>query len=63
MLLIVGVAALWWYLSARRAEAPSPPPTVPGARALREAPSEDIRQPDKQELERVLRERGGAHQP
>lgn len=70
-LLVAGALALWW-LSARRAEAPSPPPNIPGARAIREAApaagrvdqaephgAEEITPPEKQELERVLRERGG----
>ena len=61
---VVGLAAIaafvLWYLSARRAEAPSPPSSVPGARALGEAPhEEEIAPADKQELERILRERSG----
>jgi hypothetical protein len=61
---IVALAAIaaftLWYLSARRAEAPAPPASVPGARVLGEPPhEEEIAPADKQELERILRERGG----
>ena len=61
MLILVAVAlALWWF-SARRAEAPSPPPSAPGARIIGEPPgAEEITAPEKQELQRILRERGGA---
>lgn len=71
-LLVAAALALWW-MRARRAEAPAPPPSVPGARALHEGPpgttvddaephagGEEITPPEKQELERVLRDRGGA---
>jgi len=37
-LMIAGVLALLWWISARRAETPAPPSTVPGARMLKEAP-------------------------
>lgn len=59
---VVAVAALaLWWLSTRRAEAPVPPASAPGARVLGEAPSaEEISPPEKEELERILRERGGA---
>jgi hypothetical protein len=57
-LLVLGAVALVWWLAAKRAEAPAPPPSVPGARALGEPPHEDITTQDKEELERVLREHG-----
>jgi hypothetical protein len=68
--LLAAVLVLWW-MSARRAEAPGPPASVAGARALRAAPrpgespaggadGEEITPPEKRELERVLRERGAA---
>jgi hypothetical protein len=48
-------------MSARRAEAPAPPPTAPGARVLGVPPSaEEITAPEKQELQRILRDRGAA---
>jgi hypothetical protein len=69
-MMIAGVLVLLWWISARRAETPAPPSTVPGARILKEAPpeagdsraagSEEITPPEKRELERVLRERGTA---
>ena len=37
-MMIAGVLALLWWISARRAETPAPPNTVPGARMLKEAP-------------------------
>lgn len=68
--LLIACAFLAWWVSARRAEAPGPPSSVPGARMLGEAPpvageapagdGEEITQPEKHELERVLRERGSA---
>ncbi len=72
-MMIAGVLALLWWISARRAETPAPPSSVPGARILKEAPpetsdshaagGEEITPPEKQELERVLRERGTAPGP
>jgi hypothetical protein len=71
-LIVLAAGALgWWWFSTRRAEAPAPPATIPGARALRNPPEvgaitrpegagEDISGDDKQALDRVLRERGGA---
>ncbi len=69
-MLIAGALAVGWWMSARRAEAPSPPSSVAGARVLNEAPGtaagsppaagEEITPPEKQELERVLRERGSS---
>ena len=69
-LMIAGILALLWWISARRAETPAPPSSVPGARVLKEAPpasgdagaaggNEEITAPEKRELDRVLRERGG----
>lgn len=65
--LVVGVAVLVWWLSARRAEAPGLPASQPGARALSEAPDahehddhEDATGEDKAALERIIRERGAA---
>ena len=61
VLIVAAVAlALWWF-SARRAEAPSPPATAPGARVLGAPPgAEEITPPEKAELQRILRERGAA---
>lgn len=67
-MLIGGALALAWWMSARRAEAPAPPSSIPGARTLKEAPGggatapagEEITPPEKQELDRVLREHGSA---
>jgi hypothetical protein len=69
-MMIAGVLALLWWISARRAETPAPPSSVPGARILKEAPpqtgdsradgGDEITPPEKRELERVLRERGTA---
>jgi hypothetical protein len=57
--LVLAAVVAWWWFGARRAEAPSPPGTVPGSRVIGEPPAhhEDISNRDKQELERVLRER------
>ena len=56
---VIAVALAVWWLSARRAEAPAPPATAPGARMLGAPPnSEEITAPEKQELQRILRERG-----
>ena len=70
MLVLVAIALAAWWMHTRRAEAPAPPASVPGARSLGEAPAapdarqggahEEITPPEKAELERVLRERGGA---
>jgi len=60
--LVVVAFALWWF-STRRAEAPSPPMTAPGARVLGAPPARggsEITDPEKEELQRVLRERSGA---
>jgi len=58
---VLAIALVVWWLSARRAEAPAPPPTAPGARVLGAPPSaEEITAPEKQELQRILRERGAA---
>ncbi len=55
----IAAFTLWW-LSARRAEAPAPPASVPGARVIGEPPhEEEIAPGEKEELERILRERGG----
>ncbi|MBI3768633.1 MAG: hypothetical protein HY271_09085 [Deltaproteobacteria bacterium] len=69
-MLSAGALALWWWMSARRVEAPAPPSSVPGARSLQGAPpasdgsrgeeGEEITPPEKDELERVLREHGSA---
>jgi hypothetical protein len=62
VVLVVVALALWWF-STRRAEAPSPPTTVPGARVLGAAPARggsEITAPEREELQRVLRERSGA---
>lgn len=68
--LVVGVGALVWWLSARRAEAPGLPASQPGARALSEPPDahdhdddhEDVTGDEKAALERIIRE-GGAPSP
>ena len=60
--LVVAALALWW-LSARRAEAPSPPTSVPGGRVLGAPPAgaaDEMTDPERDELQRVLREHGGA---
>jgi len=68
---LVAVAVLLaWWLSARRAEAPGLPASIPGARALSVPPDEheaahggahdEITDDEKQGLEKVLREHGGA---
>jgi hypothetical protein len=64
VLALVAIAfALWWF-SARRAEAPSPPPSAPGARVLGAPPAaEEITPPEKAELQRILRERGASPAP
>lgn len=55
---------LVWWLSARRAEAPGLPASIPGARALSELPEEhggahdEITDDEKQGLEKVLRDHG-----
>jgi hypothetical protein len=55
------VALLWWFM--RRAEAPSPPSTEPGARVIAVPPAkEDLTKQDKDALDRVLRERGAPDQ-
>ncbi len=69
-MMIAGVLVLLWWVSARRAETPAPPSSIPGARVLKEAPpqtgdshaagGEEITPPEKAELDRVLREHGGA---
>lgn len=67
--LVVGVVALLWWLSARRAEAPGLPASQPGARALSESPEahppdahgddhEDVTGDEKAALERIIREGG-----
>ena len=68
--MLVAIALAAWWMRTRRAEAPAPPASVPGARSLGEAPAagearpggahEEITPPEKEELERVLRERGSA---
>jgi hypothetical protein len=59
--MVLGAVAAWWWLTTPRAEAPAPPVTAPGARALGAAPAaEDITAQEKRELERILRERGAA---
>ena len=58
--LVLAAVVAWWWFGARRAEAPSPPGSVPGSRVIAEPPTqhrEDITTQDKQELDRVLRER------
>jgi len=51
--LVAAALALWW-MRARRAEAPAPPAISTGG------DTEEITPPEKQELDRVLRERSGA---
>ena len=68
--LVVGLLALVWWLSARRAEAPGLPASLPGARALTESPDshdhaddhEDVTGDEKAALERIIRE-GGVPKP
>ncbi len=69
---LLGVAFVWWWSRVRRAETPSPPASMPGARSLANPPggeappvagadpAEDITREEKDELQRILRERGGA---
>ena len=70
-LVLVAAGLLAWWLSARRAEAPGLPASQPGARALSEHPGDgrdpaaehdhdhdEITGDEKQDLERILRERG-----
>jgi hypothetical protein len=67
--IVAAALLLVWWLSARRAEAPGLPASQPGARALSEVPGPlgahegghgEITDDEKQDLERILRERGGA---
>lgn len=78
-LAVVAIGLLAWWLSARRAEAPGLPASQPGARALSEqpgtghdaaAPAHDeehehgeITGDEKADLDRIIRERGGAATP
>jgi hypothetical protein len=63
-LIVVGLAFLAWWLSARRAETPGLPASIPGARALSEAPDghpqEEITGDEKADLQRVIQERSQA---
>lgn len=68
--LVALAVLLAWWLSARRAEAPGLPASIPGARALSQPPDEheaphdgthdEITDDEKQGLEKVLREHNGA---
>ena len=67
--IVVAALLLVWWLSARRAEAPGLPASQPGARALSEVPGPpgahedghgEITEDEKQDLERILRERSAA---
>ena len=55
----LGVLAVWWWASARRAEAPAPPATAAGARMIGQPPTaEEITAQEKEEMQRILREHG-----
>ena len=68
MVLVAAALALW--MRARRVEAPAPPTISTGSKVLEAAPpgegaepggdTDEITPPEKQELDRVLRERSGA---
>ena len=56
--LALGGLAAWWWFSALRAQAPAPPATASGARIVGRPPSaEEITEKEKEELQRILRER------
>ena len=63
---LVAIAFALWWLRARRVEAPAPPAITTGQPAMQAAPgsaaggsdADEITQPEKRELDRVLRERG-----
>jgi hypothetical protein len=64
---LVAIAVAFWWLRARRVEAPAPPAITTGAPSLKAAPgapgeapgsdADEITPPERQELDRVLRER------
>lgn len=64
--LVVAAGVLVWWLSARRAEAPALPASLPGARALSEPPDapghahDEITGEEKADLQRIIRDRGAA---
>jgi hypothetical protein len=61
---LVAIALAFWWLRARRVEAPAPPAITTGQPGLQAAPgsaagggdADEITQPEKRELDRVLRE-------
>lgn len=79
MVTLVALAFAFWWLRARRVEAPAPPAFTTGQPGMQAAPggagapggaaaaggagaaggdADEITQPEKRELDRVLRERG-----
>ena len=68
MVLVAAALTLWW-MRARRVEAPAPPAITTGGKVVEQAPpgqrgdedgdAEEITPPEKQELDRVLREHSG----
>lgn len=64
--IVAAAVLLVWWLSARRAEAPGLPASIPGARALSALPDardhdhDEITDDEKHGLESILRERGAA---
>ena len=65
-MIVAAAALLLWWLSARRAEAPGLPASIPGARALSKAPDahdgehDEITGDEKEDLQRIIQERSGA---
>ena len=67
---LLAAALVLWWMRARRVEAPAPPTISTGGKVLEGAPpgpgvepggdAEEITPPEKQELDRVLREHSGA---
>jgi len=62
---LVAIAFALWWLRAQRVEAPAPPAITTGQPGMKAAPgapvgsdADEITQPEKRELDRVLREHG-----
>ena len=61
--LVAVVALALWWLSARRAEAPAPPPMQTGEPVLQQPPvagHDEITSDEKAELQRIIQQRGQA---